>query len=44
MNIVLEGVRQVRGDSTAQVDGLENCLITGCDPTPNSAIILSRCS
>jgi len=44
MNIVLEGVRQVRGDSTAQVKGLDNCLITGCDPTPNAAMILSRCS
>lgn len=43
MNIVLEGVRQVRGDSTAQVAGLENCLITGCDPTPNAAMILTRC-
>ena len=43
MNIVLEGVRQIRGNSTAQVEGLENCLITGCDPTPNAAMILSRC-
>ena len=39
---VTEGVRQVRGTSTAQVDGAELCLVTGGMATTTSAMILAR--
>jgi len=39
-NLIAEGVRQVRGTSTAQVAGLENCLVTSGNGVPTSAIIL----
>jgi acetyl-CoA acetyltransferase len=38
-NLVLEGVRQMRGTSTAQVEGAESCLVTGADAVPTSACI-----
>jgi acetyl-CoA acetyltransferase len=39
---VTEGVRQVRGTSTAQVPGAELCLVTGGMATTTSAMILAR--
>ncbi len=41
-NHVLEGVRQIRGTSSAQVDGAEHCLVTAASPTPTSGLILRR--
>jgi len=40
MNHVLEGVRQVRGESTNQVPGAEVCLVTSTPLPPGSALIL----
>ena len=40
MNHVLEGVRQLRGSSTAQVAGAETCLVTGGSPPATSALVL----
>jgi acetyl-CoA acetyltransferase len=40
MNHVLEGVRQIRGDSTSQVPGAQNCLVTATPLPPGSALIL----
>jgi acetyl-CoA acetyltransferase len=37
-----EGVRQVRGTSTAQVEGAEHVLVTSADGVPTSGMILSR--
>lgn len=42
LNHVLEGVRQMRGESTGQVVGAETCLVTGGSPAPTSALILRR--
>lgn len=39
-NLVLEGVRQVRGTSTSQVDGAESCLVTSGEGVPTSALLL----
>lgn len=39
---VTEGVRQIRGTSTAQVPGAKLCLITGGMATTTSAMILAR--
>ncbi len=39
---VLEGVRQIRGTSTAQVNDAELVLVTGAAHSPSSAIILRR--
>jgi acetyl-CoA acetyltransferase len=42
LNLVLEGVRQIRGTSTAQVAGAETCLVTsGGGQGHKSALILS---
>jgi acetyl-CoA acetyltransferase len=41
-NLVLEGVRQMRGTSTAQVEGAEACLVTSGEGVPTSAVILRR--
>jgi hypothetical protein len=35
-------VRQVRGTSTAQVEGAEHVLVTSADGVPTSGLILSR--
>lgn len=40
MNHVLEGVRQIRGDSTSQVTGAQTCLVTSGIPVMSSALIL----
>ena len=41
-NLVLEGVRQMRGTSTAQVDGAACCLVTSGEGVPTSALLLRR--
>jgi acetyl-CoA acetyltransferase len=40
MNHIVEGVRQVRGESTSQVPGAEVCLVTSTPLPPGSALIL----
>ena len=40
MNGIAEGVRQVRGTSVNQVDGVENVLVTAGTGVPTSALIL----
>ncbi|TPG32468.1 lipid-transfer protein [Mycobacterium hodleri] len=40
MTHILEGVRQMRGQSTSQVAGAQTCLITSGAPTLTSAMIL----
>ncbi len=42
LNHVVEGVRQMRGDSTCQVDGAETCLVTSAAGVPTSALVLAR--
>lgn len=42
MNLVAEGVRQMRGSAVNQVEGAQSCLVTGCDSTPNGALLLRR--
>jgi acetyl-CoA acetyltransferase len=41
-NLINEGVRQMRGHSTSQVEGAESCLVTGGEGVPTSALILRR--
>jgi len=41
-NHVIEGVKQIRGTSTSQVQDAELCLVTSSIPTPTSAIILGK--
>jgi acetyl-CoA acetyltransferase len=41
-NLILEGVRQMRGTSTSQVVDAESCLVTGSETVPTSAIIVRR--
>ena len=41
-NLILEGVRQMRGTSTAQVAGADTCLVTSGDGVPTSALLLRR--
>jgi acetyl-CoA acetyltransferase len=41
-NLINEGVRQMRGTSTSQVEGAESCLVTGGEGVPTSALILRR--
>lgn len=42
MNHIVEGVRQIRGTSTSQVDGAETCLVTAGSPPASGALILRR--
>jgi acetyl-CoA acetyltransferase len=43
LSLVVEGVRQMRGQSTAQVEGAEHCLVvSGPAAPPSSAMILRR--
>jgi len=43
MNHVVEGVRQMRGTSTSQVEGAETCFVCGgLGVAPTSALILAR--
>ncbi|AKN70951.1 lipid-transfer protein [Streptomyces sp. PBH53] len=39
-NLVNEGVKQLRGTSTAQVPGAETCLVTAGEGVPTSALLL----
>jgi acetyl-CoA acetyltransferase len=39
-NLINEGVRQLRGDSTAQVEGARTCLVTAGEGVPTSAMLL----
>lgn len=41
-NLVLEGVRQMRGTSTSQVDGADVGLVTSGEGVPTSALLLRR--
>jgi acetyl-CoA acetyltransferase len=40
LNHVVEGVRQLRGDSTLPVAGAEVCLVTSAAGVPTSALVL----
>lgn len=43
MNLIVEGVRQMRGSSTSQVEDAKTCLVTGgLGVAPTSALILGR--
>jgi len=42
LNHVVEGVRQLRGESTCQVDDAEVCLVTSAAGVPTSALLLGR--
>lgn len=42
MNHIVEGVKQMRGESTSQVPGAEVCLVTSTPLPPGSALILRR--
>jgi len=42
LNHVVEGVRQLRGESTCQVDGAEVGLVTSAAGVPTSALLLGR--
>ena len=43
LSLVIEGVRQLRGTSTSQVEGAGHCLVVGGPSAPpSSALILSR--
>ena len=41
-NLINEGVRQIRGTSTAQVPDAETCLVTSGEGVPTSALLLRR--
>ncbi|MCP5395255.1 MAG: lipid-transfer protein [Sphingomonadaceae bacterium] len=41
-NLALEAVRQLRGEATTQVPNARLALVTGCDVTPNGALLLRR--
>jgi acetyl-CoA acetyltransferase len=42
LNHVVEGVRQLRGESTCQVEGAQTCLVTSAAGVPTSALVLGR--
>ncbi|MBD3107344.1 lipid-transfer protein [Bacillus sp. AGMB 02131] len=42
MNLITEGVRQIRGTSTTQIQDAELCLVTGGPGVPSSGLILKR--
>jgi acetyl-CoA acetyltransferase len=42
MNLIAEGVRQIRGTSTAQVKDANLCLVTSGAGVPTSALVLAR--
>jgi len=41
-NLITEGVRQIRGTSTSQVDGAEISLVTSAYVVPNAAMLLTK--
>jgi acetyl-CoA acetyltransferase len=44
MGHIVEGVKQIRGESTSQVPGAETCLVTSTALPPGSALILRKAS
>jgi acetyl-CoA acetyltransferase len=42
INLISEGVRQIRGTSTSQVEGAETCLVTSGEGVPTSALLLRK--
>ena len=42
MNLILEAVRQLRGEALNQKRDAKVALVTGCDVTPNGALLLRR--
>ena len=41
-NLILEGVRQIRGTSTCQVDGADVSLVTSGEGVPTSAVLFTE--
>ena len=41
-NLISEGVRQIRGTSSSQIDDAEVCLVTSSEEVPTSAVLLRR--
>jgi acetyl-CoA acetyltransferase len=41
-NLIVEGARQLRGESHSQVDGAQVCLVTSGEGVPTSALLLRR--
>ncbi len=41
-NLINEGVKQIRGTSTSQVENAETCLVTSGEGVPTSALLLRR--
>jgi acetyl-CoA acetyltransferase len=39
-NLIVEGVRQIRGTSTTQIDGAATCLVTSGEAVPTGALLL----
>ena len=39
---IVEGVRQLRGTSTSQVEGVETSLVTSGEGVPTSALLLRK--
>ncbi len=42
LNLVVEGVRQIRGESVNQIVGVETCMITSGNGVPTSALVLRK--
>ena len=42
MNHIVEGVRQIRGSSTAQVDGADVSFVTSGEGVPTSAMLFTK--
>lgn len=42
MNLIIEGVRQLRGESHNQVPGAETCFVTSGNGVPTSALVLRK--
>ena len=40
LNLVTEAVRQLRGTAATRIPGARLALVTGCDVTPNGALLL----
>jgi acetyl-CoA acetyltransferase len=41
-NLIVEGARQLRGESCSQVDGARTCLVTSGEGVPTSALLLRK--
>ena len=40
LNLMTEAVRQIRGEASTQIADARLALVTGCDATPNGALLL----